>query len=170
MLLHPQGVTTDNHDNVYIVGCLSNNIHRLRPDGTFIDIILTEEDNVNPSRLWSSNLYFFTYLLSNYIYQFYIVIVIKRHHNHISTRYCSYIVWFIPGSDMVLGLVVIAINQFPVKERQSQMLVVGRNQMSSFIHDGDIKTNSRHGGAICISAITVIDNDMIVLCDSFYKM
>jgi sugar lactone lactonase YvrE len=42
-----QGVTTDNHDNVYIVGCLSNNIHRLRPDGTFIDIILTEEDNVH---------------------------------------------------------------------------------------------------------------------------
>jgi hypothetical protein len=33
-----QGVTTDNHDNVYIVGCLSNNIHRLRPHGTFIDI------------------------------------------------------------------------------------------------------------------------------------
>ena len=31
-----QGVTTDNHDNVYIVGCLSNNIHILRPDGIFI--------------------------------------------------------------------------------------------------------------------------------------
>jgi hypothetical protein len=29
-----QGVTTDNHDNVYIVGCLSNNIHRFRPDAT----------------------------------------------------------------------------------------------------------------------------------------
>jgi hypothetical protein len=42
-----QGVTTDNHGSVYIVGCLSNNIHRLRPDGTLIDIILTEEDNVN---------------------------------------------------------------------------------------------------------------------------
>jgi hypothetical protein len=41
-----QGVTTDNHDNVYIVGYFSNNIHRLRPDGTFIDIILKEEDNI----------------------------------------------------------------------------------------------------------------------------
>ena len=54
----------------------------------------------------------------------------------------------------------------PVKERQSQMLVVGRHQISSFIHDCDIKTNPRHGGAICLSGITVIDNDMIVLCDS----
>jgi hypothetical protein len=47
-----------------------------------------------------------------------------------------------------------------------RMLVVSRHQMSSFIHAGDIKTNSRHGGAICLSGITVIDNDMIVLCDS----
>ena len=39
------GVTTDNHGNVYIVGRYSNNIHRLRSDGTFIDIILKEEDN-----------------------------------------------------------------------------------------------------------------------------
>jgi streptogramin lyase len=42
------GVTTDNHGNVYIVGRYSNNIHRLRPDGTFIDIILKEEDNMLP--------------------------------------------------------------------------------------------------------------------------
>ena len=40
------GVTTDNHGNVYIVGRYSNNIHRLRPDGTFIDIILKDEDNI----------------------------------------------------------------------------------------------------------------------------
>ena len=40
------GVTTDNRGNVYIVGCYSNNIHRLRPDGTFIDIILKEKDNI----------------------------------------------------------------------------------------------------------------------------
>jgi hypothetical protein len=37
--------------------------------------------------------------------------------------------------------------------------------MSSFIHDCDIKINSRHGGAVCISGIAVIDNDMVVLCD-----
>ena len=37
------GVTTDNHDNVYIVGYNFNNIHRLRPDGTFIDIILKDD-------------------------------------------------------------------------------------------------------------------------------
>ena len=41
-----RGVTTDNHGNIYIAGCYSNNIHRLRPDGTFIDIILKEEDNI----------------------------------------------------------------------------------------------------------------------------
>jgi len=34
------------HDNVYIVGRYSNNIHRLRPDGTLKDIILNEEDNI----------------------------------------------------------------------------------------------------------------------------
>jgi hypothetical protein len=33
------GVTTDNHGNVYIVGRYSDSIHRLRPDGTFINII-----------------------------------------------------------------------------------------------------------------------------------
>jgi hypothetical protein len=40
------GVTTDNHGNVYIVGRYSDSIHRLRPDGTFIDIILKEEHNI----------------------------------------------------------------------------------------------------------------------------
>ena len=39
-------VTTDNHGNVVILGCRSNNIHRLRPDGTLIDIILKEDDNI----------------------------------------------------------------------------------------------------------------------------
>jgi streptogramin lyase len=37
------GVTTDNHGNIYIAGCYSNNIHRLRTVGTFIDIILKKE-------------------------------------------------------------------------------------------------------------------------------
>ena len=41
-----RGVTTDNLGNIYIVGLHSNNIHRLRPDGTIIDIILKEEDNI----------------------------------------------------------------------------------------------------------------------------
>jgi sugar lactone lactonase YvrE len=44
------GITTDNHDNVYIVGQDSNNIHRLRPDGTFIDIILKDKDNIEDPR------------------------------------------------------------------------------------------------------------------------
>jgi hypothetical protein len=42
-------VTTDNRGNAYIVGCYSNNIHRLRPDGTFIDITLKKEDNIKYS-------------------------------------------------------------------------------------------------------------------------
>jgi hypothetical protein len=53
----------------------------------------------------------------------------------------------------------------PVQKRQSQMAVVGRHQMSSFIHDCDIVLKSRHG-KVDIDGITVIDNDMIVLCDS----
>jgi sugar lactone lactonase YvrE len=44
------GVTTDNHGNVYIAGFNSKNIHRLRPDGTFIDIILKKEDNIDYPR------------------------------------------------------------------------------------------------------------------------
>ena len=54
---------------------------------------------------------------------------------------------------------------FPVKKRQSQMLVVGRHQMSSFVHDCDIDIKSRPG-ARYIPGITVIENDMLVLCDS----
>jgi len=53
----------------------------------------------------------------------------------------------------------------PVKKRQSQMPVVGRHQMSSFIHDCDIDIISRHDGVVCISGTTVIENDMLVLCD-----
>jgi hypothetical protein len=39
-----QGVTTYSHGNVCIVAYVSNNIHRLRSTGTFIGIILKEED------------------------------------------------------------------------------------------------------------------------------
>jgi hypothetical protein len=53
----------------------------------------------------------------------------------------------------------------PVKKRQSQMAVVGRHQMSSFIHDCDIDIKSRPG-ARYIPGITIIENDMLVLCDS----
>jgi hypothetical protein len=45
------------------------------------------------------------------------------------------------------------------------MPVVGRHQMSSFVHDCDIDVRSRDGGAVCICGMTVIYNDMIVLCD-----
>jgi len=41
-----EGVRTENYGNVYILGRGSNQIHRLRSDGTFIDIILKEEDNI----------------------------------------------------------------------------------------------------------------------------
>ena len=51
-----------------------------------------------------------------------------------------------------------------VKKRQSQMPVVGRHQMSSFIHDCDIDIICRHGD-VTIGGRTVIDTDMIVLCD-----
>jgi hypothetical protein len=66
---------------------------------------------------------------------------------------------------LVPGIVVISYGLYMVVIWYWDSLV-GRHQMSSFIHAGDIKTNSRHGGAICLSGITVIDNDMIVLCDS----
>ena len=54
----------------------------------------------------------------------------------------------------------------PVKKRQSQMAVLGKHQMSSFIHDCDIDIKSRHGGEVNLDGFTVIDNDMIVLCDT----
>ena len=54
----------------------------------------------------------------------------------------------------------------PVKKRQSQIPVVGRHQMSSFIHDCDLDIISRHDGVVYISGTTVIENDMLVLCDS----
>ena len=61
------GVTTDNHGNVYIVGRISNNIHRLRPDGTFIDIILKEEDNIKaPITCCFNRNYRKLYVVSNY--------------------------------------------------------------------------------------------------------
>jgi hypothetical protein len=56
----------------------------------------------------------------------------------------------------------------PVKKRQSQMPVVGRHQMSSFIHDCDIDIKSRHD-EVDIDGLTVIDNDMIVLCDQSHS-
>ncbi|KAK3598928.1 hypothetical protein CHS0354_036242 [Potamilus streckersoni] len=37
----PQGVSVDRDDNVYIVGCLSENIFQLSPDGSLIRIFLT---------------------------------------------------------------------------------------------------------------------------------
>jgi hypothetical protein len=52
----------------------------------------------------------------------------------------------------------------PVKILQSQIPVVGRHLMSSFIHDCDIDIKSQHG-EVNINGITVIYNDMIVLCD-----
>jgi hypothetical protein len=37
----------DQQDHVYISGYDSNDIHRLSPDGTFRDIILSEHDGVD---------------------------------------------------------------------------------------------------------------------------
>ena len=53
----------------------------------------------------------------------------------------------------------------PIKQLQTIMAVVGTHQLSSFIHDCNIDMKSRHGCAE-IDRITVIDNDMIVLCDN----
>jgi len=61
-----RGVTTDNHGNIYIVGRYSNNIHRLRTDGTFIDIILKEEDNINdPEACWFNRNYIKLYVANS---------------------------------------------------------------------------------------------------------
>ncbi|KAL3887967.1 hypothetical protein ACJMK2_000352 [Sinanodonta woodiana] len=38
-LKNPRGVATDKHDNVYVVGHASNNIHQLTPDGVVLQII-----------------------------------------------------------------------------------------------------------------------------------
>jgi hypothetical protein len=55
----------------------------------------------------------------------------------------------------------------PDKIRQSQMPFVGRHQMSSFIHECDIDITSSRHGEVDINGITVIYNDMIVLCDYY---
>ena len=41
------GLTVDRQDYVYICGDKSNDIHRLSPDGTFRDIVLSEHDGVD---------------------------------------------------------------------------------------------------------------------------
>jgi hypothetical protein len=61
------GVTTDNHGNIYIVGHCSNNIHRLRPGGTFVEIILKKEDNIiSPESCYFSRNYRKLYVVNNF--------------------------------------------------------------------------------------------------------
>jgi sugar lactone lactonase YvrE len=42
-----RGLAVDQQDHVYISGYDSNDIHRLSPDGTFRDIVLSEHDGVD---------------------------------------------------------------------------------------------------------------------------
>jgi hypothetical protein len=42
-----RGLAVDQQGHVYISGCESNDIHRLLPDGTFRDIVLSKHDGVN---------------------------------------------------------------------------------------------------------------------------
>jgi hypothetical protein len=50
------GLTVDRQDHVYTRGLGSNDIQRLSPDGTFLDIILSEHDGVvNPSGITFNN-------------------------------------------------------------------------------------------------------------------
>ena len=42
-----RGLAVDQQGHVYISGCESNDIHRLSPDGTFRDIVLSKHDGVN---------------------------------------------------------------------------------------------------------------------------
>ncbi|XP_063448035.1 transcription intermediary factor 1-alpha-like [Mytilus trossulus] len=45
-LKSPDGITTDGNGNVYVVGRKSNNVHRLTPNGTESEVILTAEDGI----------------------------------------------------------------------------------------------------------------------------
>jgi hypothetical protein len=42
-----RGLAVDQQGHVYISGYMSNDIHRLSPDGTFRDIVLSEHDGVD---------------------------------------------------------------------------------------------------------------------------
>ena len=42
-----EGLAVDQQGNVYISGYDSDDIHRLSPDGTFRDIVLSEDDGVD---------------------------------------------------------------------------------------------------------------------------
>ncbi|VDH95940.1 Hypothetical predicted protein [Mytilus galloprovincialis] len=45
-LKSPDGITTDGNGNVYVVGRKSNNVHRLSPQGTESEIVLSAEDGI----------------------------------------------------------------------------------------------------------------------------
>lgn len=49
-LQNPQKITSDSHGNIYIIGYLSSNVHRLSSDGGFIDIILKKENGLDRPR------------------------------------------------------------------------------------------------------------------------
>lgn len=52
----PSGIATDNYGNLYVTARGSNNVHRLSPSGTFLDIFLTERDGLQrPSGIAFSN-------------------------------------------------------------------------------------------------------------------
>lgn len=43
----PDGITSDEKGNIYVVGRQSNNIHRLSSDGTSSEVVLNQEDGLN---------------------------------------------------------------------------------------------------------------------------
>ncbi|XP_071168683.1 uncharacterized protein [Mytilus edulis] len=61
-LRNPKKIATDQLGNLYVAGKDSHNIHRITPDGTFLDIVLTEVNGIHHPRAMyfdnSSNMLF----------------------------------------------------------------------------------------------------------------
>jgi hypothetical protein len=64
-LQNPQKITNDSHGNIYIIGYLSSNVHRLSSDGRFIDIILKKENGLDRPRALYFNRRYTKLFISN---------------------------------------------------------------------------------------------------------
>jgi hypothetical protein len=62
-----EGLAVDQQGNVYISGYDSDDIHRLSPDGTFRDIVLSEDDGVDEPLGIFVNKGFFVYFVDNMV-------------------------------------------------------------------------------------------------------
>jgi hypothetical protein len=102
------GVSSDNSDNIQFIDIDKTEVYNeIQITGSEAGAMAVSNTNLVVGCKGS------VHVLDHQGNPVYIVTIIRRHHNHISTRYCSYITWFILGLDLVLVLVLVVfiINQ-----------------------------------------------------------